>query len=243
VRPAALLFIDVPGISGRFRFHEPGRPGQGRPLTGGRSLHALFPPGVIAHLQSAFMTVIWPKVQSHGRVSFRHLRCWHRKQDAISEMVALCWKWHLRLAAKGRDACEYPTALASYAARAVRCGRKLAGMDKAKDAMSPLAQQQYGFCVSALPDGSSLHGNAFDLALIDNRVSPVPDQVSFRVDFRGWLATRTDRDRRIIHDMMLNERTLDLADKYGISPGRVSQLRRQYMEDWFKFCGDAVNVV
>lgn len=52
------------------------------------------------------------------------------------------------------------------------------------------------------------------------------------------MTTRTKRDRRIIEDMDLNERTLDLSKKFGISPGRVSQLRREYMDDWMRFVGD-----
>jgi hypothetical protein len=37
--------------------------------------------------------------------------------------------------------------------------------------------------------------------------------------------------------MIRDERTMDLANKYGISPARVSQLRREFMEDWDRFCG------
>ena len=37
---------------------------------------------------------------------------------------------------------------------------------------------------------------------------------------------------------MLGERTLDVANKHGLSPARVSQLRREFMEDWTHFCGD-----
>jgi hypothetical protein len=35
---------------------------------------------------------------------------------------------------------------------------------------------------------------------------------------------------------MLGERTLDVAGKYGLSPGRVSQLRREFHDDWEFFC-------
>ena len=67
----------------------------------------------------------------------------------------------------------------------------------------------------------------------------MPDQAAFRVDFPAWLSTRTERDRRIIDDMMMNERTDALADWFGLSPARVSQLRREYCDDWRRFTGDA----
>jgi hypothetical protein len=37
---------------------------------------------------------------------------------------------------------------------------------------------------------------------------------------------------------MLGERTLDVAGKYGLSPGRVSQLRRQFHDDWRRYLSD-----
>jgi hypothetical protein len=80
--------------------------------------------------------------------------------------------------------------------------------------------------------------DAFEERLRDNTMTPPCDAVAFRIDFPDWLKTRTDRDRRIIEDMMQDERTMALARKHGISPGRVSQLRREFMEDWERFCGE-----
>jgi hypothetical protein len=40
---------------------------------------------------------------------------------------------------------------------------------------------------------------------------------------------------------MVGERTLDVADKHGISPARISQLRREFKDDWTRFCGDMAN--
>ena len=35
---------------------------------------------------------------------------------------------------------------------------------------------------------------------------------------------------------MPGEGTLDVASKHGLSPARVSQLRREFREDWHRFC-------
>lgn len=67
-------------------------------------------------------------------------------------------------------------------------------------------------------------------------VTPVPDQAAFRIDWRAWLKTRTERDRRIIADLLAGERTLDVSHKFGMSPGRVSQLRQEFHQDWERFC-------
>jgi hypothetical protein len=40
----------------------------------------------------------------------------------------------------------------------------------------------------------------------------------------------------MIDDLMVGERTLAVADGYGLSPGRISQLRREFHDDWERFC-------
>jgi hypothetical protein len=188
-------------------------------------------------LQLAFLSIL-PRIERHGRVYFRHVRCPDRKADAISEMVALSWHWFLRLAHQGKDATRFPSTLATFAARAVHSGRRLCGAERAKDALSPAAQRRHGFAVGRLPDVSTLNGNPLFDALHDNTRSPVPDQVSFRLDFPAWLASLGARNRSIAQDMAQGHRTGELAEKYGLSPARVSQLRREFYLDWQKFCGE-----
>jgi hypothetical protein len=44
-----------------------------------------------------------PRIELHGRIYFRHVRCPHRRADCVAVMVALCWKWFLRLVERGKD--------------------------------------------------------------------------------------------------------------------------------------------
>ncbi len=81
-------------------------------------------------------------------------------------------------------------------------------------------------------------GGALADALLDNTVSPVLDQVAFRIDFPAWRRTRTERDRRIIDSMMVGESTARLARLFGVSAARISQLRREFHHDWHSFCGE-----
>jgi hypothetical protein len=204
------------------------------PLPPGPSLEAL---------QVAFLALVLPKVVSHGRVYFRHLRSAELKEEYLAEMVALTWKWHLRLAERGKDSTRFPSALATFAARAVRSGRRLAGMDRARDVLSPLAQQRKGFAVGKLPDCSTLDGSPLDEALHDNTKSPPDQQAMFRIDFPLWRASRNERDRRVLDDLMVGERTLDVAARHGITAARVSQLRRELHDDWEHFCAGPLQVV
>jgi hypothetical protein len=192
----------------------------------------------LARLQAAFIALILPKVLSHGRVYFRHIRCRHQQEELLAEMTGLCWQWHLRLAQRGKDAARFPTALASYAARAVRSGRRACGQECGRDALSPSAQRRHGFRVSALPEVSTFSDNPLAEALHDNTQTPPDEQCAFRIDFPAWRATHAERDRRILDDLMLGERTLDVAGKYGLSPGRVSQLRREFLRDWCRYISE-----
>ncbi len=171
---------------------------------------------------------ILPRIERHGRVYFRHVKNSSLKEEFIAEMVALAWKWTSRLAQQGKDVMRFPSAIATFAAKAVRSGRRLCGQETGKDVLSPLAQQRHEFAVQSLPDFSTLTGNPLEDALIDNTVTPVDEQVAFRLDFPQWLSTYSDRDRRIALEMMVGERTLDVSEKYALSPGRISQMRLQF---------------
>jgi hypothetical protein len=83
-----------------------------------------------------------------------------------------------------------------------------------------------------------LSGNPLIEALHDNTQTPVDEQVCFRLDFPAWLNTLGDRDRRVVKDLMRGERALEVAHKFGVSPSRVSQLRREFQRGWTHFCGE-----
>jgi hypothetical protein len=77
-------------------------------------------------------------------------------------------------------------------------------------------------------------------ALHDNTRS-APDQAAmFRIDFRHWLGTLPERNRRIVVDLLLGERTSAVAGKHAITASRVAQLRREFHRGWHEFQGEAL---
>jgi phenylacetate-CoA ligase len=108
----------------------------------------------LAHLHAAFLSIL-PRIERHGQIYFRHARCPQTKDDAIAEMVALTWRWFLRLIAKGKDPLSFPMMLASYAARQVNEGRRLVRKEKSKDVLSLCAQKQHSFTVESLPSSTA----------------------------------------------------------------------------------------
>lgn len=184
---------------------------------------------------AAFITHILPRVVLHARIFFRGEKCPGKRDDRIAEATAIAWKWYRVLVKRGKNPADFPCRFAALAALAVKNGRKVSGMERAKDVMNSRAQSRHGFTVSSMPITSTLTTNPFAEALTDNTQTDVPEQVAFRLDFPAWLHTRTRRDRRIIEGMGKGERTRDLADRFGLSEARVSQLRREFQEDWLGF--------
>jgi hypothetical protein len=204
----------------------------------------------VSRLHAAFLSIL-PRIELHAHIYFRGIRCPQRKDDAVQETVAISWRWFVRLVEQGKDPLSFPMALASYAARAVKCGRRVCGQLKGKDALSPLAQQRHGFIVEPFPHSiastheerySHVRGqrqqDAFEERLRDNSQTPVPEQVAFRIDFPDWLTTLTPRERRIVRAMADSEQTLEIGKQFELSPARISQLRRELHNDWSLFCGD-----
>jgi len=188
-------------------------------------------------LRQTFLADVLPRVEAHGRIYFRHVRCCHTREELLAEMIALCWEWFLRLARRGKDALSFVGALVGYAARAAGSGRRLCGHERSKEVLSPVAQRRHGFSVNRLPDFSTLGGNMLDEALMDNTVSPVPEQVAFRLDFPTWHRGHRERDRRLIDRLMAGEGTVEAGRAFGLSPARISQKRRAFRDGWLAFCG------
>jgi DNA-directed RNA polymerase specialized sigma24 family protein len=196
-------------------------------------------PGQVAGALHAAFLALLPRIERHARICFRHLGCPQRRDDAVAETVALCWQWYLRLVERGKDPAAFVSTFAGYAARAVRRGRRVCGQEAGQEVLSPRAQARHGFAVLRLPAGpTTLNGSPLEEALLDNAVTPPPEAAAFRIDFPAWLASWPERDRRLIEALGLGERTLALAQQRGLTPGRISQKRREYHGDWLRFCGD-----
>lgn len=186
-------------------------------------------------LHARFQTIL-PRIQTHANIAFRSIQCQQKRADCVAEAVALAWKWFTRLADQGKDATRFPSVLATFAARAVKSGRRVVGQVPAKDVMSFVCQQRRGFAVGKLPDFATLEGNPLAEALTDGTQTPPPDAAAFRLDFPAWLSTHTARDQAIIQDMAQGEKTKVLAARYGVTEGRISQKRLAFSQEWEAFC-------
>jgi hypothetical protein len=181
-----------------------------------------------------------PTVQTHAQIQFRHQPL-ERREDLIQEAIASACVAYQRLAARGRLHLACSSSLATYAVKQARGGRHVGGhQDAAQDVMSPACQRRRGVQVVSyqrhrVPPRSGYGGAGWQQLVIADRRDPIPDTAAFRIDFAQWLKTLTRRDRRMIVAFIRGERTMDVAQRFGVTQGRVSQLRRQYEQQWATF--------
>src|SRR5438105_162049 len=75
------------------------------------------------------------------------------------------------------------------------------------------------------PAADERDGNDWKRLVIADRKASIPDTAAFRIDFEQWLRTLDRRNQRIIDLMMAGEPGIVVAERFGISPARVSHLR------------------
>lgn len=189
--------------------------------------------------QAGFLAVL-PAVRTHAQIQFRQLPA-HRREEAVQEAIAAACVNYQLAAARGNLAVIRPGMLADFATRHVRTGRHVGGsQDAAKDVLSPVCQRRRGVRVVSYDvrrhDRSG--GDGWRAMAIADRNASVPDTACFRVDFQRWLRTLGRRDRRVIAAFAAGDGTGAVAGRFGLSPARVSQLRRKYEGLWRAFQGD-----
>jgi hypothetical protein len=181
--------------------------------------------------QAGFLQVL-PAVQTHAQIQFRRLPLVHR-EEAIQEAIAFACVNYRLLAASRNLHVATPATLATYAVNRVRCGRRVGGrQDGAKDVLSPRCHQRHGVQVQ------SIDGDWKRMVVADRKAS-IPDLAAFRIDFACWLSQLAERDRGIIGAFIAGEHGYAVADRFGLSTGRISQLRRRYERDWLAFQGES----
>jgi hypothetical protein len=187
------------------------------------------------------------QVERHALFAFRHLPFADR-EEAASEVIATALASFVRLKARGKDpARDFPGRMAHWATLIVMDARHVSS----SDVLSQRAQRRHGFRVQSLSrlNGRSVRepqarsgyqGYADDIEeqLYENARTSPSELAVFKIDFANWLAARSHQDRQMIQELSMGERTGDLARKYGITPGRVSQKRRRFREDWERYCDE-----
>jgi len=178
-----------------------------------------------------------PRIRQHARIAFGRYRP-DAREEAVQAVVCNACAAIARLAELGKLDLAYASVLARYGVAQVKDGRMTGGHLNCKDVLSRYCQRLKDLVVERL-DQFNEQDDCWEEAVVqDTRNSPVPDTVAFRCDFADWLRSLKRRDRRIAETLALGNRTGDTARKFGVSAGRISQLRAELAESWREFTGE-----
>jgi DNA-directed RNA polymerase specialized sigma24 family protein len=176
-----------------------------------------------------------PRIEMHARFAFHRLSA-EAQEDAVQEVIANALVAYVRLAELRQDEWAFATVLARYGVAQTREGRRVGSHLNSRDVLSRYAQKKRGFKVKSLdrPDRETAEwAETFG----EGPGPAIPDQAGFHVDFLDWLATQPERKRQIVKALVIGDTTAEIAQRFGLSPGRISQIKRELRESWREFQG------
>jgi len=173
------------------------------------------------------------QIRAQARFAFRH-ELPARRQELIDETIANCWVAFVRLLERGLDDVIYPTPLVQYAIRQVRDGRKVGARLNVRDVSSEYAQRHKGFCMERL-DRYNQRTDEWKEVLVEDKTAGPAETAATRIDFGTWLQSLPSARRQVAQTLALGETTRRTARQFRVSPGRVSQMRRELKQSWESF--------
>ena len=184
-----------------------------------------------------------PAIVRHASISFTD-RPYQNRKELVQEAVANCLVAYVRLVELGKQDLAYPTVLAMYAVRQIREGRRVGNKLNVHDVSSMYCQLAKGVQLKRL-DHYDHDANEWMEIVVEDKLATPADIAATRIDFAAWLDTLSGRLRRVAEFLATGETTSAAANKFSVSAGRISQLRRRLMRSWEVFqrercCGVAV---
>lgn len=177
-----------------------------------------------------------PQIQRYASFYFRKETRADR-EDLVAEVVGMSYLSFASLVERDRLEFAFPSTLARYACKLTRAGRRVGNRSDIRDLMSRRARKK-GIFIHGLFEQDE-RGRWEELIVEDKKTRPA-DVATCRVDFRAWLATLPLRNRRIAEALAAGSTTSEVAERFGVSSGRVSQLRRELDSLWQEFHGELV---
>jgi hypothetical protein len=174
--------------------------------------------------QGGFMKML-PGIKRQARAAFISMDA-EAREDAVSEVVANTMCAYKRLHERGELERAFISALTRYAIAQFHDGRRVGSPQCAGDVYSAHAKRKGNHKRIHLGTPGKRVGEWLE-CLQDNRITPVPDQVAFRIDFPEWLNSQAPRDKQIAERLSLgfsaaNVVLCDMRIRARIATGRKS---------------------
>ena len=177
-----------------------------------------------------------PAIAKYACRAFHHLDA-EARAEAIQEIMVNAMLAYCRLHQRGKVDLAYPSVLARYAVAQFRDGRRVGEKMNCRDVLSPYARRLKGIQVESL-HRSDREREPWREVLVEDKHAGPAETAAARIDFAEWFASLTPRDRKIAKVLTQGSSTKDVARRFRVSPGRISQKRREFFESWRSFQGE-----
>lgn len=183
-------------------------------------------------LQQQFTEAL-PLIERTARRHFRK-RDPDRQDELVQEASSAAWRDFVRRYEAGQDPMENVGPNSTFVSRQAARGDRMAGLGRAKDAMSPLIQKRFGFKIIDYPDATD---EKHDAVMTSKSESDPADLAAFRADYISWLERLPPPRRAIVEDMVDGCSTKEIAEKHGVKPEFVTYARKKAYKNWLDFQG------
>lgn len=197
-------------------------------LLNGRTRRQSVPPC----WQSAFVEML-PDIENDARYHLRNLKG-EALDEAVQEVVCHACQSFAQLVAQDRAEVATWSTLAKFALKRYREGRRVGGSLNVNDVCSVYCRRQKGVRVLPLGQWDDERQEWTELLVEDKKSTP-SEIAATRIDYPAFLATLSPRNRRLTQRLVAGDSTGEVSRQFGISIGRVSQLRKQLRLAWEKF--------
>jgi hypothetical protein len=158
--------------------------------------------------------------------------CPDQHQDCLAEVVGHAWQAFVRLSQKGKTDQANAWSLSRFAIRAVRSGRRTGNRQNCHEITSLIRSRHRGF-KEARPTVKA-NSSWLESVMTDHRARP--DELAInRMDFAAWLGQLSPLKRQIAEFLSIGESTRNAADHFGLTAGRISQIRKELEASWSQF--------
>lgn len=194
------------------------------------------PPRPSSRVANDQFLAMLPQIREQAQVAFR-AKDPEAKEELVAEVVANAYCAFMRLVERGKEDIAYPTPLSWYAIKQVRAGRRVGAKLNIRDISSPYARAARGIVVERLDKFDSESGEWRE-ALVEDRYAGPAEVAASRIDVAAWFRSLGRQKRRVAQKLAMGEATSAVARVFGLSAGRVSQLRQELKQSWESFQGE-----
>lgn len=174
-----------------------------------------------------------PSLERRLRFAFCELAI-EEREEAVQECICLACRSFARLALDRRTHVASAVSLVHYATAGYRSGRRLGAALNVNDICSRHCQLRRGVKVERFGDAGQAN---WQEALVEDHTVTPAELAASRIDYPAFLERLSRRDRDVAEILATGESTSRVAKLFGLSIGRVSQLRRELYLAWQEFHG------